>query len=492
MDPNTELKILALLTNRHNPWWSSQTLQNIPQFQRADFKRLKLELEGTKIVTVIGPRQVGKTTIVKQLISTKLSEGVAPKRILYAQLDDVELRILSGTPLIDLVNTYEKNVLQENLSRIQEPVYFFFDEIQRADSWAEYLKGIRDSSPNVKMFVTGSASFTISQQGKETLPGRQLLYTVFPLKFVDACLLKDASDKSQVFSSFKSNAYALRASLVEAMEKKKPDIFFEEAKKILVDETRNKIEIDAAVRQYLLRGGYPEIVQTPDFEKCQRLLQGYANDVIVKDLMPWFKIRDFPTAEKLLFLLAAASGEKLNVTELLKRISGSNQITVNKYIDYFEQLNILGKLSGYSGSRFGSAKHPKIYFYDPGLQNALLGRLGAKLVPDEEGHMAETAAHDHLRRLLFKLNDGVVPKMGYYVSDGKEKEIDFLIGFRKYDFNLPVEVKFRKRVEKSDLSGLYEYKETNNPRMSLVLTSDTLDYRDDIIFMPLWEFLMMA
>ncbi|MFH1200082.1 MAG: ATP-binding protein [Candidatus Micrarchaeota archaeon] len=494
MDQETENRIYTILSTRYNPWWTSGKAPKTAPFHRMDFYHILKLIDDDKIVVVTGPRQTGKSTIVRQLIEEKLASGTPPKHILFAQLDDKELNDLSRNPLVDIVNIYEKNVLEENLADTQARIFMFFDEIQNADGWAQYAKGCYDLNRRVRMAVTGSASQKIQQDAKKILAGRYWLQSVFPLKFLDACLFREELQKTEgafPASMLKREALELRNAFEETLKTNDPGPMHQAARGLWQKTIRGHIRFQSEARTYLQKGGYPEIVASDDIQRCQTLLETYADDALVNDIAPWFRLRDFATAKTLRFLLAAASGEKLNFSEIQKHIPGSNFNTLDRYTSAFESVFILSRLPSYSKGRFGSTKHPKIYFLDAGLQNALLRRLGTPFAPDEEGHLAEIVAHDHFRRLLYKLNSGALPSFGYGFTKEK-KEIDFIADLKKFRTELPVEVKFRKTIRKDDLQGIYEFQEAEKPVISLVVTSETLKLEDRILFIPLWMFLLMA
>ncbi len=488
----SEKNILRILSKRFNKWWQKQALE-VPEFRRGDFHYLKDRLAQPRAVTIIGPRQVGKTTVVMQLIKELLEEKkVEPKRILYVALDDQNLRREAGenTLLLDVLEVYQKNVLLEDLDSVKIKTYLFFDEVQKIPQWAEVVKTLVDSNKNIQIVSTGSASFKISQASKETLPGRQELYTMLPLKFADSIKLRRAMGFNELNAEeLKSIGLSLKDGLERALLT--PDSlpqFFDECKKYYLKNAAQETSVQAELRAYLAKGGYPEIISTKDAPTCQKLLLGYANDVIIKDLMPWFKIRDIETAEKLLFLLAAISGEKLNIEEILKRLPGSNKVTIRNYVDYFKSVDLISTLPVYSGLKMGSTKHPKIYFSDVGMKNALAGVLDAPLHETEKGLLAETTAFDHIKRLAYKLNAASEGKIFCYC--GEKGEVDFILDLPRQKTKLAIEVKFRRSIK--DLDGIKEFMQEKKAEVGLVLTEGTLEKRGEIVLIPLWLFLLMC
>jgi predicted AAA+ superfamily ATPase len=490
LDAESEKKIVSLLTNRFNKWWSNQILE-VPPFRRRDFRYLITKLDEPRAITLVGPRQVGKTTVVMQLIKELIeTKKIPPKRILYVQFDDVELRILcKGNVLVEILSVYQKYILSEDLNTAAENVYLFFDEVQRVKNWAEHVKALLAANPRIHVLSTGSSSFKISQKSKETLPGRHELFEMFPLKFADAMALGQPKTGRIDLEQMKAASYGLRAKFEEALGKKSFKEFFTYCKSVYVQTAPFEADIRASLLSYLSKGGYPAIVRTEDVPTCQKLLQSYANDIIVKDLMPWFNIRDFDSAEKLMFLLASISGEQLNVSGVLKRLSDSNAITVRKYIGYFRSVGIIGVLPRYSGSKLGSPKHPKLYFLDAGFRNALLGILDAPMPDTEKGHLAETVAYDHILRLAYKLNASTPGHVSFFLS--KKGEVDFIMDLPRHSFKLPIEIKFRESVGK--LAGLEEFvSEYAETKLAIVVTADELELKGEMLLMPMWMFLLMC
>ncbi len=499
MDSDTERRITQILLNRQNRWWSGEPPDVFP-FKRRDFSYLMESLYKPRATVLIGPRQIGKSTLIKQIINELLTiKKIDPKRILYVQLDDVQLQLLSKNTMLDVIEAYQKNILLEDINLTASDTFLFFDEVQRVDNWADVVKTYHASNKNLHIFVTGSAGFAISQQGKETLPGRADIYTMYPMKFTDALLLyytsieksTKANSRGQevAYKLNKTYSMELRNSLIKSLEAKSFSEFFNSCKTIYTEMLPYEAELQAGVRRYLSKGGYPEIITEESISECQKLLKSYADDIIVKDLMPWFNIRDFPTAEKLMFLIASVSGEQINKQEILKRIGSSNYLTISKYLEYLESVFIIHSLPAYTGSKLGSTKHPKIYYHDTGLRNAIIGILDSPVLELEKGHLAETAAYDHLLRLSYKLNESVPGGISFF--NNSAGEVDFILDLARYKTKLSIEVKFRRKIKEEHM-GTRMFMSEHKSTMGMVITESLLDYRKGIISIPLWMLLALC
>lgn len=138
--------------------------------ERIQTQNIQRWLADKKAVIVIGPRQVGKTTLVRQITQN------APKSTLWLTGDDPETRnLLSNISLARL----------QLLIHQQDVVVI--DEAQRIVNAGLMLKLITDHFPQVQLFVTGSSSLDIAAQTKENLTGRKLEYPLFPISFVEMC-----------------------------------------------------------------------------------------------------------------------------------------------------------------------------------------------------------------------------------------------------------------------------------------------------------------
>ncbi|MDP2659281.1 MAG: AAA family ATPase, partial [Dehalococcoidia bacterium] len=148
-----------------NPWWSGRPGPIIPKFRRWPFERLRSLLQsGIAPATVLrGPRRVGKTVLVRQLIEALLAEGMEARRILYVPFD--ELPTLRGIqePVLAIARWYEQAILGSTFNteaREGRMAFLFFDEVQNLDAWAPQIKSLVDNH-SVRVLLTGSSSLRI-------------------------------------------------------------------------------------------------------------------------------------------------------------------------------------------------------------------------------------------------------------------------------------------------------------------------------------------
>jgi predicted AAA+ superfamily ATPase len=162
-----------------NPWWTNQPGPAIPSFRRWPFHRL---LKLVPAAVLRGPRRVGKTVLLRQLIESLLAAQVVPNRMLYVPFDELPALRNIDEPVLAISRWFEKEILRASfneMGRKQEPAYLFFDEVQNLDAWAPQVKNLVDNH-TVRVLVTGSSSLRI-EAGRDSLAGRITTLDLGPL-----------------------------------------------------------------------------------------------------------------------------------------------------------------------------------------------------------------------------------------------------------------------------------------------------------------------
>jgi predicted AAA+ superfamily ATPase len=197
------------------------------------------------------------------------------------------------------------------------------DEAQRIPNIGIVLKIIYDNFPNIQLIATGSSSFELANKMNEPMTGRKLDFHLHPLSFGE-----------------------------------------------LVDH-HGLIEEKRLLHHRLVYGCYPDIVQNISHEK--RFLASLASSYLYKDLLMLESIKKPVLLEKILKALAIQMGNEVSYNELAQLLSADKN-TIEKYIDLLEKTFIIFKINGYSKNIRNEIKRSrKIYFYDNGIRNAILG-----------------------------------------------------------------------------------------------------------------------
>ena len=133
-----------------NPWWAGKPGPAIPPFRRWPFPRLvNLVHKGITPATVLrGPRWVGKTVLLRQMIESLLAEGVDPSRILYVPFDELPAMRGIHEPVMAISRWFEDRLTGKTfneLGREGRVAYLFFDEVQNLDAWAPQIENLVDN-----------------------------------------------------------------------------------------------------------------------------------------------------------------------------------------------------------------------------------------------------------------------------------------------------------------------------------------------------------
>lgn len=485
--PVEEAELLRILYV-HNPWWTTGQVPEAkaPAFKRRDYYKLLESLESPKIEAIVGARRVGKTTLMYQLVQHIIAKA-GPERVMYLSLDDPYLKITTES-LKTIFDLYAKYVLKEPLSELKEPVYFFLDEIQSLKDWDLVLKRWFDLGYMAKFYVSGSSSANILTGGAESLVGRLSPRILLPMKFLETVRFRMKTEDFE--RRFNHVNWELRKAFQRAVLEGDAEAFYSSLKEASNFLAKEIDRIILLLQSYLIKGGYPEVIATEDLLLASETLRNYLNLTIYKDIVRTFKIRDPIAFEELISILAKECCQRLNYSELARAL-GLRKETLKAYLYYLKATFLISEAEYYSLSRMKRARRErKIYINDPGIRNIAIGALNEYLLrdPTELGRVAEGVVADHCQRLKYNLEPGSEMQLFYWKSQGYEVDIVMEL-LRK---PVPVEVKYRDTIEARDLRGLRKFSEGLKPPFSIAVTKDRLDLSGNIIFVPLWLFLLMC
>lgn len=454
-----------------NRWWKTGRVEAVFLYKtvRSEFADIVNKLDAQRILSVIGPRRVGKTTLLFQAVDYLLKQGVKPEKILFFSGDEPGL-FTGGTNLGDVIEAYEADILQDNLYNSTEKIYVFIDEIHFIKEWQLWLKSYYDRKWNIKFVVSGSSSTHLFQGSKESLMGRIENVRVLPLNH-------------KQFVKF-SSIYGNTNDTQEFLDKLPSFSFFENpkeyAKEIIkekFDFDEYKIQMTKILREYLLVGGYPEYFEGTSILLWQKKL---AEDIIIRglyrDIVSIYSIKNPEMLEKLLYFVADNNGQPHAYATLADTL-GVDFSTISNYITYLSNAFLISVQENYS-TNIGKVirKNKKLYVTDNGIRNALL-RLSDFDAADE-GQLVENSSVQLVRSYceenLFNIH--------YWREN--TREVDIIID-KKTD-TLPIEVKYRNEITGKDLKSIKAFSETFGSKCSVVITKDLIKIDGEMVFMPFW------
>ncbi len=369
---------------RYNPWWS-ETYSISSEIILRDhiLNSLKIDIEIHDILFLTGLRRIGKTTLMKILIQYLIDEKkVNCKNIFYISLDDYHLNSLN---ILEIIEEYRK--IQKLPFRNQ--IYVFLDEVTFKDDFEIQLKNLYDTG-YVKI-VASSSSASLLRSKKPYLTGRYKLVEILPLDFEE-------------YLQFKNITILPEDNLLKQK-------YFED---------------------YLNIGGIPEYVLHNDVAYLKEVV----DDILRKDIVAQYDIKDISTVQNYFTLLMERSGKVVSINKIA-RILGISPDTSNRYLKMFEDSYLI-----YTVSRFGKTNETikaakKIYASDIGIRTFSTGVR-------DIGSLFENYVY-----LKLKMED---PKYLYI----NRNEIDFIIRNK-----ILIEVKYGRDIEgkQKELFDNYNIKE---------------------------------
>ncbi len=478
-----ELEISRIL-NKYNPWWENKPIppSKTSEFKRGDFYVINKNFNKREIISIIGPRRVGKTILIHQLIQNLLDSKIDSKRILYLSIDEVELN-KGGAELKDILEVYSKYVIQKPLDSLNEICYLFLDEIQEVPNWQKILKNWQDYGYNLKFIISGSSSIWISKGTEESLLGRIKTSVMLPLKFSE--FLRYKKILSDDFFTYRNE---IRSIFVKAVETNDPDVLNKGLEKFVGIISGKRSEIEIELNRYITIGGYPEFLDEADYNRISEAIRDKIRLIFFKDIVRYFKIRNPSVLEDLFKLLSKSSGKQFNIAVTAK-VLGIERPTLRDYIKYLTKAYLIKSSEFYSQSRKKRLrKQPKIYVLDPGVRNGMVDYLDEGLIkePGELGMVVEGVLFDHLTRFKYNIEPGPSPDIFYWKNN---KEIDFILTIKRKI--IPIESKYSNKLPNDTISIINEMITEFKSPFGVIITKDNFGLEKNIIKIPLWIFLLI-
>lgn len=326
--------------------------------KRAIEERIHNALAKKKIVTIMGPRQVGKSTLAGAMIpedadDLEINGDNTDVQTMFVNVDDTKMKVLIGN----------KNFL-------------FVDEAQKIGNVGNMLKIVAEKFDDVKVIVTGSSAFKLAESVNESLTGRKREFRLYPLSF-----------------------------------------------KEMADET-SALEESRMIDHRLIYGYYPEVVTSPGDEK--EVIKELIDSYLYKDVLEENEIAKQDKLVRLVQALAFQIGSTVSANELAGLV-GVDAKTVERYIDILEKCYIIFTLPSYAKNQRNELKFArKIYFWDMGIRNGVIGNMAPVSLrsPEELGHMWE----NFLIAERIKRNDyaGRTFVQHYFWRTQQKKEVDLI------------------------------------------------------------------
>lgn len=437
--------ILAILTS-YNSWWQSGIVpaSHLKNFKRHGYytcyKKLKSDIR--RIIVMSGARRTGKTTIMYQLISDLLNEGVRPANILFFTFDHPSIR---AAGIEQVLSVYRENISND------EQFYLFIDEVQFDKDWAHYLKIIYDMNPGVRAVATGSASAAVEDGVRESGAGRWTVLRIPTLSFYEYCCIRGVDIDIDCEDVFKLHTLSQQ-----------------EQTRIIMGIS----DLQVPLMRYLQLGGFPELATTEDVIYAQALLREDVMDRAIKhDLPNIHEIRSIDELEKVFIYLCYNSSSVINIDAMCKEFEGVSKPTVEKYIRYLADANLINisEQLNVEGKKVLKRKN-KVYIADSGIRGAVVLNADVYTNPTELGYALETVTYKHVKDYFCSINN--LYQVGY-IRDAGGSEIDIAVQYAGHPIQY-IEAKTRNNSAVKDDNGIIVYGMENTP--GYVITKQATDF----------------
>ncbi|GHT14390.1 ATPase [Planctomycetales bacterium] len=452
MNTMVQTEEIIQVLRQFNPWWSSEPIADLPDWQRPAFRDILEWLESQELnrsLLLTGPRQVGKTTLYRQAIQHLLRNNVPPQNIFYATFDHPLLKLAGQDRVLQIWREY---VPPQNTDNYLE--YIFLDEFQYLPDWTTWLKHQTDFNKNRRIAVTGSSA-SLLDQGTESGVGRWLTIRLPTLSFYEYLRLRNEDPID--FSSSK----VVSLQNVKDMSENERHIFAEHTRKLT-----------PFFHQYLIRGGFPECAKIEGIPMVQRLLREDIIDKILKrDMTALFGVRQVLQLEQLFLYLCLHDGSIFDFPAVCESL-GVKRATVERYLSYFEATHLLTRLRPFGYGKEVLRGRSKFYLADPAIATAVFLR-GTQPLEDltRLGIIVESTVFKHLTVETFRSG-----RLHFSYWRGKnDHEVDIVAELGEQQ--VPFEIKYRSpdHTFKKDFRGLIDFCKDHKTKRAYIITKSPDD-----------------
>lgn len=334
----------------------------------------------------------------KSTLLTQLLQQQDPQKTLFINFD---------TPRLFDFQFNDFRLLDEIIQEKQAKI-LFFDEIQVINQWEIYVRGKLDEG--YKVVVTGSNASLLSQELGTKLTGRHISKELYPFSFTEFCEFKQFSQNAE------------------------------------------------SVMHYLQQGGFPQYLKTQEKELFEHLI----NDILYRDIVVRYAVRDEQSIKRLVLFLAANVGNLISANKLTQSLNVKSTSTVQEYLNYLENAYLVQLIPKFAYSYKAQLVNPrKIYFIDNGLQESISPSFTSDL-----GRKLENAVFWELRRHYKEI---------YYYNENN-KECDFVVCANSQPQKLiQVCLTLNAENKEREIAGVFDAMAFFNQDLGYIITLDQKD-----------------
>lgn len=355
-------------------------------------------LETPEIIAVVGPRQCGKTTLLRHIFDGLQKQG---KIAVFLTFEDKKILDVFTADIDEFIELY-----------IKPNSYIFIDEFQYAKKGGKLLKYIYDSTRK-KILVSGSSSLDLTVQAVKYLVGRVFVFSLYPFDFGEFLSFRDSS----LFNFYQNRKISLTEKITQGVQKP------------LSPTTLGQFQ--RFYQEYLVYGGYPRVVLSSDFEEKKAVLKSIYNTYFLREVKDILGLVDDFKLAQMIKALALQAGNLIEYQEI-SSTAGLSYQTVKGYLNFLEKTFIALLVKPYfRNKRTEIVKNPKVYFCDTGLRNYIVNDFRGLNERNDSGALLENGLAMQFIKQDLSFN---------FWRAKNQLEIDFVVDLPNRE-NLALEVK---------------------------------------------------
>ncbi len=395
-------------------------------------KKIESYLHTPEIIALLGARQVGKTTLLKNLFEKRPNCN-------FITFEDREIL----TMFQEDINSFSKLFLSKCDILI-------IDEFQYAREGGQKLKFLFDTVPNKKIIISGSSSLDLTKQATKFLVGRIFQFKLHPFSFYEFLSFRDEEGYQNVLKKLINQVKQTIASKKESLPELSSTI---------------RIRFSRFVDEFIVFGGFPRASIAEDFEEKQIVLKNIFSTYLLKEIRDILNLSDDFEIEKLAKYLALKISNPIQMDELSNFI-GVHIKKTRQLLNILEKTYIISLINPYfSNKLLEISKSKKIFFSDTGFRNSIIQNFQDIFLRPDKGALFENFVFSEITKGELEIK---------YWRTKSKAEVDFILEINSKI--IPVEIKSnisKPTLQKSLVSFIKKYK----PEIAFVFSSNYYDSR---------------
>ncbi len=388
-------------------------------------KAIEKEIDNNKILIITGPRQSGKTTLLRKISENLESNN---KQIHYYNFDRVAD--------LDFFNKQQKIEAFLKIRSLKQRMYIFIDEVQRKKDAGNFFKFFYDEDINAKFIFSGSSSVELTSSFGDALTGRKRMFTLLPL-----------------------NIEEIASTLLK-----------EEYKFAQMKEPQALNKMNEIIDNILVWGSYPEVTQKALETKKMQALSELYESYVQKDVKDLLRVKNIKGFNLLVKYLAHSVGEPLVIEDLVRQ-TNMHAKTVNSYLDILEGTLIIARIENFNPEFEKTLpKSTRYFFIDNGMRNYVLNQLNIDFRTDYK-KLAANLVYTEIRKFLENKKTNKIFADIFHYQTYSDNHIDFIISSKTNKKFLPILIRYPQDKEKLGKKG-HEYINTRTPDKLIIITKD--------------------